>query len=68
MSMPSSTANWHWKNKNVTKWAKEWFEHELPSINVAGDSGESVGISEVKEIDGDVELGQRKSKYVLCLV
>lgn len=65
MSMPSSTANWHWKNKNVTRWAKEWFERELTTIKIEGEAeGESVSISEVKEVDGDVELGQRKSKSV----
>lgn len=62
--MSSTTANWHWKNKNVTRWAKEWFERELTSIVINGEKdGESVSISEVKEVDGDVELGQRKSKY-----
>jgi len=63
--MPSTTANWHWKNKNVTRWAKEWFERELTSITIKGEKdGESVTISEIKEVDGDVELGQRKSKSV----
>jgi activator of HSP90 ATPase len=65
MTMPSTTANWHWKNKNVTSWAKEWFERELTTIKIDGEvNGESVSISEVKEVDGDVELGQRKSKSV----
>lgn len=62
--MAASTANWHWKNKNVTPWAKQWFERELTSLVVKGDSGEEVSVSEVVEVDGDVELGQRKSKYV----
>jgi len=63
--MPSSTANWHWKNKTVTRWAKEWFERELTTITVSGDSPEeSASISEVREVDGDVELGQRKSKLI----
>ena len=61
--MASSTANWHWKNKNVTPWAKQWFERELTTLNVKGDAGEEVSITEVTEVDGDVELGQRKSKY-----
>lgn len=65
--MAASTANWHWKNKNVTPWAKTWFERELTAISVKGDSEEEVSISEVVEIDGDVELGQRKSKYVSSL-
>jgi len=65
MALPPSTANWHWKNKNVTRWGTEWFEQELPTVTVAGDSeGEVVRISRVTEVDGDIELGQRKSKYV----
>jgi activator of HSP90 ATPase len=65
MALPPSTANWHWKNKNVTRWGTEWFEQELPTVTVAGDNeGEVVGISSVTEVDGDIELGQRKSKYV----
>lgn len=63
--MPSSTANWHWKNKNVTSWAKEWFERELTAIVIEGTEG-NVTISSVRIEDGDVELGQRKSKYASC--
>ena len=66
--MAATTANWHWKNKNVTSWAKDWFERELTTIAVKGDGEEEVLVSEVVEVDGDVELGQRKSKYVLCFV
>lgn len=62
--MPASTANWHWKNKNVTPWAKNWFERELTAISVKGDGEEEVSVSEVVEVDGDVELGQRKSKLL----
>lgn len=62
--MPASTANWHWKNKNVTSWAKGWFERELTTVSVKGDGEEEVSISEVVDVDGDAELGQRKSKYV----
>lgn len=62
--MSVSTANWHWKNKTVTQWAKEWFERELTGIAVKEDSGEEVRVSKVVDIDGDFELGQRKSKYV----
>jgi activator of HSP90 ATPase len=62
MAMPSSTANWHWKNKNVTSWAKEWFQRELTAIVIEGTEG-NVAISSVRIDEGDVELGQRKSKY-----
>ena len=63
-SMPASTANWHWKNKNVTPWAKTWFQRELTTISIKSDDEQEVFISSVVEVDGDVELGQRKSKYV----
>ena len=63
--MPFSTANWHWKNKNVTPWAKAWFERELVTVSVKGEGDEEASISEVTYVEGDVELGQRKSKYVV---
>jgi activator of HSP90 ATPase len=63
MALPPSTANWHWKNKNITQWGEEWMKRELSTISVSGDRGEVVSVSSVNEVDGDVELGQRKSKY-----
>src|SRR5882757_1182343 len=60
--MPTSTANWHWKNKNVGAWAKTWFQRELTAITIKGEGEENVTISNVTSVDGDVELGQRKSK------
>jgi len=62
--MAYSTANWHWKNKTVTPWAKEWFERELVAIKVEGSDGAVVSVDRVVSVDGDVELGRRKSKYV----
>ena len=62
--MAYSTANWHWKNKSVTPWAKEWFERELVTIQVEGSDGAVVSVERVISVDGDVELGRRKSKYV----
>ena len=65
MALPPSTANWHWKNKNITRWGKEWFERELTTLSVTGDNeNEVVSISKVTDVDGDIELGQRKSKWV----
>jgi len=38
-------------------------ERELTSITVDGDKeGEMVSITQVIDVDGDIELGQRKSK------
>jgi len=62
--MPHTTANWHWKNKNIGPWARQWFERELAAIKITGDGEESVQITDVTEVDGDVELGQRKSKLI----
>jgi hypothetical protein len=62
--MAYSTANWHWKNKTVTPWAREWFERELVTIQVEGPDGAVVSVERVVEVDGDVEVGRRKSKYV----
>jgi len=62
--MAYSTANWHWKNKTVTPWAKEWFERELATIKVEGSDGAVVSVEHVVEVDGDVELGRRKSKLI----
>jgi len=62
--MSQTTANWHWKNKNIAPWAKQWFQRELVAITITGDGDESVQITDVTEVDGDVELGQRKSKLI----
>ncbi|ETW86206.1 hypothetical protein HETIRDRAFT_471579 [Heterobasidion irregulare TC 32-1] len=62
--MSYTTANWHWKNKTVTPWAKEWLERELVLVEVQGADGAVVRVERVVEIDGDVELGRRKSKLI----
>jgi activator of HSP90 ATPase len=62
MALPPSTANWHWKTKHVTPWARSWFQQELKTLTVKGDGETVVGIEQVTEVDGDVQLGQRKSK------
>ncbi|KAI9466076.1 activator of Hsp90 ATPase [Lactarius psammicola] len=62
--MAYSTANWHWKNKTVTPWAKEWFGRELVTVQVQGSDGAVVSVERVVEVDGDVELGRRKSKLI----
>ncbi|KAJ3776765.1 activator of Hsp90 ATPase [Lentinula raphanica] len=65
MALPPSTANWHWKNKNVTQWGRNWLTQELTALTVKGDSEEEeLTITKITEFDGDVELGQRKSKLI----
>jgi len=64
MALPPSTANWHWKSKHVMPWARQWFERELVTLSVKGDGDEVVGVEQVTSVEGDVELGQRKSKLI----
>ncbi|KAF8896810.1 activator of Hsp90 ATPase [Mucidula mucida] len=52
-------------NKNVTKWGHEWFKTELTNLKAQGETeGEAVWIADVFDVDGDIELGQRKSKLI----
>jgi len=62
--MPSSTANWHWKTKHVASWARTWFERELVTLKVSSEESESVEIQSVSDMEGDVEIGRRKSKLI----
>ncbi|KAK4701521.1 activator of Hsp90 ATPase protein 1, partial [Phenoliferia sp. Uapishka_3] len=55
----SGIKNWHWRTKSVEPWAKEWWKKELTGVEASG-----VSISEVKDVEGDAELGMRKSKLV----
>ena len=64
MAIPASTANWHWKSKAVTPWAKSWFESELPTIILTTADNVTIGVSSVTDVEGDVELGMRKSKLI----
>ncbi|KAF9513413.1 hypothetical protein BS47DRAFT_1372519 [Hydnum rufescens UP504] len=64
MAIPASTANWHWKSKAVTPWARSWFESELPTVIVTTTENITIGISSVTDVEGDVELGMRKSKLI----
>jgi len=61
--MSTTTANWHWKNKQLNQWGAAWFERELPTLEVTQGNAK-VGVSKVTEVDGDVELGRRKSKLI----
>ena len=39
---------------------REWFENELPTvITTTPDGAVTVGISKLKDMEGDVELGMR---------
>lgn len=51
--------NWHWRTKGVESWAKEWF-----TIHLVGTEANGVTIDAVTDVEGDAEVGMRKSKLV----
>ncbi|EOR01743.1 hypothetical protein E3P92_00711 [Wallemia ichthyophaga] len=55
-----SSANWHWKQLDCSNFAKEYFKEKLVGLKI----NDELTIEELKECDGDVTLGQRKSKLV----
>ena len=55
--------NWHWVNKDVSGWAKEYLDKELTQISAEQD-GVSAKISSVMSMDGDVDVSQRKGKVI----
>ncbi|KAH7013438.1 activator of Hsp90 ATPase [Ilyonectria destructans] len=55
--------NWHWVNKDVSEWAKTWFENNL--LKVEAENGDvKVKISKIQSMDGDVDVSQRKGKVI----
>lgn len=57
--------NWHWVNKDVSGWAKEYLEKDLVGIRAEQDDV-SAEISKLLSCDGDCEVAQRKGK-VICI-
>lgn len=55
--------NWHWVDKNCISWARDYFKTELVGVK-AEDSTAKAEISEVKCVEGDVEVCQRKGKVI----
>lgn len=55
--------NWHWVNKDVAPWAREYLEKELVGISAEKD-GASAQVSKVLSMDGDVDVSQRKGKVI----
>ena len=55
--------NWHWVNKDVSGWAREYFDRELPQISAEQD-GVSAKVDKVVSMDGDVDVSQRKGKVI----
>ena len=55
--------NWHWVNKDVSEWARDYLDSELTTIS-AKDGDVSAKVSKVVSMDGDVDVSQRKGKVI----
>jgi activator of HSP90 ATPase len=55
--------NWHWVNKDVSGWAREYLDEELPKIS-AEEDGVTAKVDSVISMDGDVDVSQRKGKVI----
>ncbi|TPX18820.1 uncharacterized protein E0L32_011499 [Thyridium curvatum] len=55
--------NWHWVNKDVSEWARQWFQDNLTKVQV--ENGDvKAGVSKVVSMEGDVDVSQRKGKVI----
>ncbi|CEH13593.1 Uncharacterized conserved protein [Ceraceosorus bombacis] len=54
---------YHWRTKGTTAWAKSYFNAHLVGLE-AQLAGGSVKTTEIKDWEGDVELGNRKNKLI----
>jgi activator of HSP90 ATPase len=55
--------NWHWVNKDVSGWTKEYLSKDLVGIKAEKD-GATAEISKLLSQEGDVEVAQRKGKVI----
>jgi activator of HSP90 ATPase len=55
--------NWHWVNKDVSAWAKEYLTENLRTLSVE-DDGVTAKVSNLLTMDGDVDVSQRKGKVI----
>ena len=55
--------NWHWVNKDVSGWAKDYLTQEV--VGTAVEEGDmSAKIDSIMSMDGDVDVSQRKGKVI----
>jgi len=55
--LSSGLKNWHWRSKNTQPWAVQWFKKNLGQLSTP-----KTRVVEVRDVDGDCDLGMRKSK------
>ncbi|KAK5944000.1 Co-chaperone [Knufia obscura] len=55
--------NWHWVNKDVGPWAKDYLDNQVKDVS-ADEDGISAKITKLTSMDGDVDVSQRKGKVI----
>lgn len=55
--------NWHWVNKDVSAWTRDYLEEKLSTIS-AEEDGVSAKVERLLSMDGDVDVSQRKGKVI----
>ncbi|KZF24905.1 Aha1domain family protein [Xylona heveae TC161] len=55
--------NWHWVNKDVSGWAREYLETTLKGTS-AEENSVTAEITKLISMDGDVDVSQRKGKVI----
>ena len=67
MAPPNNPGNWHWVDKSVKEWTRDWFGQTLTQIE-AEDGDTQVKITKVVRMadddDHDVMIMQRKTKAI----
>lgn len=55
--------NWHWVNKDVSEWARDYLERNLTVISVE-EGDVSAKVTKLETMTGDVDVSQRKGKVI----
>ena len=55
--------NWHWVNKDVGPWAKDYLDSQVKDVS-AEEDGVSAKVTKLTSMDGDVDVSQRKGKVI----
>ena len=56
--------NWHWVNKDVSAWTKDYLSKELVGLKASQEDGTIAEVSKVLSMDGDCDVSQRKGKVI----
>lgn len=58
--MSNFITNYHWRTKDLSRWAKDWFDEKILGIGEL----DGLKVESVSAFEGDCELGMRKAKLI----